>query len=179
MRFLEDEVYVYHYKLIMKDDKNAPPTDEGLAENTWEWHQVRPFEPISAASRGLSSKDFVIAREFWHVAALWFRLMFPVEMCTRTTGIGTIPVRCTRILRAAWWQLTAQTARTAACRCVSIEPVRLLAACPLLRAACPLLRAACRVCSLLLAPCLLLAPPCCLLPAPCRLLHAGWFLATY
>jgi len=48
MRFLEDEVYVYHYKLIMKDDKNAPPTDEGLAENTWEWHQVRPFEPIFA-----------------------------------------------------------------------------------------------------------------------------------
>jgi hypothetical protein len=41
MRLLGDDVYVYHYKLIMKDAGNAPPSGEdGTGDNAWEWHQV-------------------------------------------------------------------------------------------------------------------------------------------
>lgn len=40
MRLLGEEVYVYHYKLIMKDAGNAMPVD-GTGDNAWEWHQVR------------------------------------------------------------------------------------------------------------------------------------------
>ena len=43
MRLLDDEVYVYHYKLIMKDAGNAPPSGaDGTGDNAWDWHQVRP-----------------------------------------------------------------------------------------------------------------------------------------
>ena len=38
MRFMGDEVYVYHYKMAMKEAANSEIQESGRSNN-WEWHQ--------------------------------------------------------------------------------------------------------------------------------------------
>jgi hypothetical protein len=42
--FLGDDVYVYHYKMAMKEVANSAPNEEGR-ENNWEWQCVASPRP--------------------------------------------------------------------------------------------------------------------------------------
>lgn len=106
MRLLGDEVYVYHYKLIMKDAGNTPPGEDDTGDNAWEWHQGARKSPNP-----------------YRPPLLLLRVLLPGATtdnacvpCLQTTATGTTTAPCTPISARAWSPSTPRRATTDASR---------------------------------------------------------------